>query len=112
MSPKVIENAVILERNPNGNYRVVELASQEIILLPKPTILFQSHSLESFSLLYQLIGQTVMEGASAPWLVSPAYLYQIIRHKRWALKTKGELRCGKSALFRLALTARLHPIKL
>ncbi|MCP9784445.1 hypothetical protein KBY83_14195 [Cyanobium sp. WKJ7-Wakatipu] len=97
-SPKAIENAIILERKPNGNYWVIELAFQEFILLPKPTILSQSQSLESLSLLYEGVGHDASEEATFCWLESPAYLYQITRHKRWALKMKGKIRSDKNPL--------------
>lgn len=98
-SPKVVENAVILERNSAGNYWVIELACQEFILLPKPTALSCIRNHESLNLLYQLIGEATTEASSTYWIESPAYLFQLTRHKRWALKAKGAISCDKNPLY-------------
>jgi hypothetical protein len=87
----------ILERNPQGNYWIIKL-KQDYLLLPRPGAFGRIATLESLSNLFQTDGK-VSEFSPPEFVVKePAQLELLKRQERWQLTQKGRIEMGTAPL--------------
>ncbi|WP_338460989.1 hypothetical protein VZH09_07355 [Synechococcus elongatus IITB7] len=92
------QNPPFLERNSQGNYWVLQLRDQGLLLLPRPGAFNRLAALESLSDLFDCIGERREDGTDEFCVMEPARLTLIKRHQRWQLASKGKLQFGSAPL--------------
>ena len=92
------DNLLILERNAQGNYWVLQLADQGFFLLPRPAPFLRISALESMQKLFETEGET-SNIENYQFIISrPAKLNLLKRNLRWQLTEKGLINLGESPL--------------
>lgn len=88
----------LLERNSQGNYWVLQLRDQGLLLLPRPGAFNRLAALESLPELFDCLGDRRGDGTDEFCVVEPARLSLIKRHQRWQLEKRGQLQFGTAPL--------------
>jgi hypothetical protein len=92
------DNLLILERNAQGNYWVLQLADQGFFLLPRTAAFVRISALESMQKLFETEGET-SNIENYQFIISrPAKLNLLKRNLRWQLTEKGLINLGESPL--------------
>ena len=87
----------VLERNPQGNYWVLKLR-QNYVLLPRPGAFVKLVALESLQNLFESEGQVPDLSQQEFVVKQPAKLDLLKRNQRWQLAEKGLIRFGEASL--------------
>ncbi|WP_126147504.1 hypothetical protein [Synechococcus elongatus] len=88
----------VLERNSQGNYWVLQLRDQGLLLLPRPGAFNRLVALESLRELFDCTGELRGDGSDEFCVVEPARLGLIKRHQCWQLEKRGQLQFGTAPL--------------
>jgi uncharacterized protein YoxC len=89
---------LILERNAQGNYWVLQLVDQGALLLPRPTPFLRISALENMQKLFETEGENSNIENYQFAVNRPAKLSLIKRNLRWQLLEKGLINLGESPL--------------
>ncbi len=89
---------LILERNAQGNYWVLQLADQGFFLLPRTAAFVRISALESMQKLFETEGETSNIENYQFVISRPAKLNLLKRNLRWQLLEKGLINLGESPL--------------
>jgi hypothetical protein len=89
----------LLERNPLGNYWVLQLRGKKhLFLLPRPGAFARIAALESLQSLFSIEGKVPEVGVQEFMLKEPAKLINIKTNQRWQLEEKGIIKFGEAPL--------------